>query len=227
MSVIDELKGEMIVSCQSEGQDPFNENPEYMALFARAAEMGGAKGIRSQGIEKIQAIKRACKLPMIGLLKSQFEDGYVRITGSEKEVQQLIKIGSDIVAIDGTFRIREGLTGPEFIKKMKEKYGCLILADIATFEEGVACEKAGADCVSTTLSGYTPDTKEKAGADFELIEKLSHTLTIPVFAEGKIDTPADAAKAMKLGAYAVIAGTAITRPRVITQWYVNSIKNIK
>ncbi len=80
--LIEQLKGGMIVSCQAEGDDPFNADPEYMALFARAAEMGGAIGIRTQGIAKLEAIKRATPLPVIGLLKSQFEDGTVRITGS-------------------------------------------------------------------------------------------------------------------------------------------------
>lgn len=88
------LHHSLIVSCQSEGDDPFNENPEYMALFARAVEMGGAKGIRTQGIKKLKAIKRACSLPVIGLLKSQFADGTVKITGSFSEVEQLIEAGS-------------------------------------------------------------------------------------------------------------------------------------
>lgn len=83
-----------------------------MALFAKAAEIGGAVGIRTQGIEKLKAIKQAVHLPVIGLLKSQFPDGTVRITGSFKEVEELIAAGSDIVAIDGTFRVRENLDGP-------------------------------------------------------------------------------------------------------------------
>ena len=90
--ILERLKGGMIVSCQAEGDDPFNYNPEYMALFARAAEMGGAIGIRSQGIAKIEAIKRATKLPAIGLLKSQFPDGTVRITGSFDEVEHFFML---------------------------------------------------------------------------------------------------------------------------------------
>ena len=78
--LLEQLRGGMIVSCQAEGNDPFNANPEYMALFAKAAEMGGAIGIRTQGIEKLQAIKRATELPVIGLLKSRFPDGTVCIT---------------------------------------------------------------------------------------------------------------------------------------------------
>lgn len=225
--LIEQLKNGMIVSCQAEGDDPFNADPEYMALFARAAEMGGAIGIRTQGIAKLEAIKRATKLPVIGLLKSQFEDGTVRITGSFTEVEQLINSKSDIVAIDGTFRVREGLTGPEFIRKVKKRYGCLVLADIATYVEAKACEKAGADCVSTTLNGYTPGTLQNHdGPNYDVLKECVSGLSIPVFAEGRYNTPAEAGKAMELGAYAVISGTAITRPRVITQWFVEEIKKV-
>ena len=225
--LLKQLKGGMIVSCQAEGDDPFNANPEYMALFARAAEMGGAIGIRTQGIEKLKAIKRATKLPVIGLLKSQFPDGSVCITGSFNEVEQLIAAGSDIVAIDGTFRKREGLSGPVFIKEVKKRYGCIVLADIATYAEAKACEEAGADCVSTTLNGYTPDTLQyHEGPNYDVLIECVNGLTVPVFAEGRYNTPAEAGKAMELNAYAVISGTAITRPRVITQWFVNEIKKV-
>lgn len=223
-SLLGILKYGMIVSCQSEGDDPFNANPEYMALFARAAEMGGAKGIRTQGIEKLKAIKNTVKLPIIGLLKSMFDDGTVRITGSFSEVEQLIDAGSDIIAIDGTFRIREELSGPDFIKEVKQRYNCVVLADVATYDEALACEKAGADCISTTLNGYTPDTLHfHDGPNFELLQQILMGVKIPVFAEGRYNTPKEAKHAIELGAYAVISGTAITRPRIITSWFVESI----
>lgn len=225
--IIKSLKNGMIVSCQAEDNDPFNADPEYMALFARAAEMGGAIGIRTQGIEKLKAIKRVTKLPVIGLLKNQFADGTVRITGSFAEVEQIINAKSDIVAIDGTFREREGLTGPEFIREVKKRYGCLVLADIATYEEAKACEEAGADCVSTTLNGYTPDTLQYYdGPNYDILKECIDGLTIPVFAEGRYNTPTEAGTAIKQGAYAVISGTAITRPRVITQWFVAEINKL-
>lgn len=222
--IIEKLRGGMIVSCQSEGEDPFNADPYYMGLFAKAAEMGGAVGIRTQGIEKLKAIKQAVKLPVIGLLKSQFPDGTVRITGSYKEVEELIAAGSDIVAIDGTFREREGLDGPNFIKSVKQKYDCLVLADIATCAEAKACETAGADAISTTLNGYTPDTLSKIeGPNLYVLEEILKTVKIPVFAEGRYNTPADAQAAMEMGAYGIISGTALTRPRVITKWFVDAV----
>jgi N-acylglucosamine-6-phosphate 2-epimerase len=223
-NIIEKLRGGMIVSCQSEGEDPFNADPNYMGLFAKAAEMGGAVGIRTQGIEKLKAIKQAVKLPVIGLLKSQFPDGTVRITGSYQEVEGLMAAGSDIVAIDGTFREREGLSGPDFIKTVKEKYDCLVLADIATCAEAEACETAGADAISTTLNGYTPDTLSKVeGPNLYVLEEILKTVKIPVFAEGRYNTPADAQAAMEMGAYGVISGTALTRPRVITKWFVDAV----
>lgn len=226
--LLKQLKGGMIVSCQAEGDDPFNADPQYMALFAKAAEMGGAIGIRTQGIEKLKAIKRVTTLPVIGLLKSQFPDGTVCITRSFVEVEQLIAAGSDILAIDGTFRERQGLSGSEFIKETKKRYNCIVLADIATFEEAKACEDAGADCVSTTLNGYTPNTQQfHEGPNYDVLKECVDGLTIPVFAEGRYNTPSEAGKAMEYGAFAVISGTAITRPRVITQWFVNEINKVK
>ena len=53
-------------------------------------------------------------------------------------------------------------------------------------------------------------------------------MSIPIFAEGRYNTPYDAQKAMEMGAYGVITGTAITRPRVITKWFVDAInKGVK
>ena len=227
-SVFENLRGGMVVSCQAEPGDPFNALPEYMGLFAKAAEMGGAVGIRTQGIEKLKAVKKATNLPVIGLLKSVFPDGTVCITGSFKGVDELIAAGSDIIAIDGTFREREGLTGPEFIKTVKERYGCPVLADVATCQEAKACEECGADAISTALNGYTPDTiSDVDGPNLFLLEKLVKGISVPVFAEGRYNTPADARKAMEIGAYGVISGTALTRPRIITKWFVAAVEKGK
>ncbi|TVQ82717.1 MAG: putative N-acetylmannosamine-6-phosphate 2-epimerase [Bacteroidetes bacterium] len=225
--ILNQLQNQLIVSCQAEGKSPFN-NPEDVAKFAICAEMGGAAGIRTEGVEKAKAIRARVNLPLIGLVKTEFEDGSVRITGSDKDVKDLIDAGCDMVAIDGTFRRREGMTGPEFIRTMKQKYNILIMADIATFEEGIACAEAGADCLSTTLSGYTPETSENdlSGPDLDLIKKLNKHFAgrIPVIAEGRYNTPELARQAIEAGAWAVVTGTAITRPQVITKWFYDAIK---
>lgn len=223
--ILSALKGGLIVSCQSEGDDPFN-SPEGVTLFAKAAVMGGAVGIRSRDIDKTEMIVKSVSVPVIGLTKSKFEDGYVRITGSFREFEEIMKTGIHMAAVDGTFRQREGLTGPEFIHELKKRYPLPVMADIASIEEGIACADAGADCISTTLSGYTPETsgKKLSGPDFDLLEELVRKVAIPVIAEGRINTPSDAGRMIALGAFAVVAGTAITRPRMVTSWYAESIK---
>lgn len=226
-NVFEAIKHKLIVSCQSEGDDPFN-SPELVALFAKAAEMGGAAGIRSQGVEKTKKIMETVSLPVIGLIKTKFPDGTVCITGSFKAVEELIGTGCHIIAIDGTFRTREGLTGPEFIAEVKKRYNCTVMADISTVEDGLASIKAGADCISTTLSGYTPETRNMAHdrPDTELLKTLAEKSPVPVIAEGRINTPEWAAEMMKLGAYAVVVGTAITRPRIVTGWFIDAIKKV-
>lgn len=223
--LFNKLQGGLIVSCQSEGDDPFN-SPEGVTMFAKAAVMGGAVGIRSRDVDKTTMIVQNVDVPVIGLTKSKFEDGYVRITGSFKEFEEILETGIKMAAVDGTLRLREGLSGPEFISELKKRYSLPVMADISTLEDGIACAEAGADCLSTTLSGYTPETanKKSNGADFALLKDLVNRVKIPVIAEGRINTPFDAAKMISLGAFAVVAGTAITRPRIITTWYAESIK---
>lgn len=224
-ALFDRLKGGLIVSSQAEGDSPFN-SPEGVTMFARAAVQGGALGIRSQGKEKTAMIVKNVPVPVIGLIKSAFDDGFVRITGRYSDIEELLLTGCHIIAIDGTFRQREGLCGPDFIAEVKKRYGCTVMADISTMEDGVACAGAGADCISTTLNGYTPETvKDKSsGPNFELLEGLCSKVRVPVFAEGRVNTPEMAARMISLGAWSVIAGTAITRPQTITQWYVEAIK---
>lgn len=226
--IYDELKNGLIVSCQAEDNDPFN-SPEGVTLFAKAAEMGGAKGIRSEGIDKTKKIIENVNLPVIGLIKSKFDDGSVRITGSFNDFESLLQIGCNIIAVDGTFRKREGLSGPEFINQLKNKFEVIICADISTYSEALACVENGADFISTTLSGYTPETKHliKDRPDFDLLKQLTKNLRIPVIAEGRYNRPEFAAQAIRLGAWCVVVGTAITRPRIITNWFVEAIENAR
>ena len=226
-SVFDLLRGRLVVSCQAEPPSPF-DSPERVADFARCAVMGGAAGIRSCGVEKTRAILTAVDLPVIGLTKAKFPDGTVCITGSFEDVEALVGIGAHIVAVDGTFRKRAGgLTGPEYIARLRDLYPeQLLMADIATLEEARACRAAGADCVSTTLAGYTPDTLEEAtgGPSLGLLQSCAAQLDCPVFAEGRYNTPAEAASALHAGAFAVVVGSAITRPQVITSWFVKALE---
>ena len=195
-------------------------------MFAQAAVQGGAVGIRSEGLAKTRRILETVQVPVIGLLKTAFPNGSVCISGSLAAVRELAALGCAIVAVDGTNREREGLSGPDFIRRIKQEIGCRVMADIATQAEGEACAAAGADCLSTTLSGYTPETahRQAAGPDLELLRQLAGRVDVPVFAEGRINTPAEAAAALRAGAWGVVAGSAITRPALVTQWYVAALK---
>jgi N-acylglucosamine-6-phosphate 2-epimerase len=81
----------------------------------------------------------------------------------------------------------------------------------------------GADAISTTLSGYTPYSPQLSGPDVELVAALSRDLDIPVFAEGRINEPADIQRVMAAGAYAPIVGSAITRPQLITAKFAQAL----
>ncbi len=224
MKVLDKLKNGLIVSCQSEGDDPFN-TPEGMALFARAAEMGGAAGIRSEGIAKTKEILRHVDVPVIGLVKDEFEDGSVCITRVMEAVDAMCEMGCEVIAVDGTDRKFHGMTGSEFIRQVKREFEITVMADLDRLEAAEACIKAGADCLSTTLSGYTAATRgiEMHLPDIGLLRALVKTSKLPVFAEGRINTPELAKTMIEAGAWAVVVGTAITRPRVVTGWYLEAM----
>lgn len=223
--VLQAVKHGLIVSCQAKKGEPFNA-PERLALFAESAVIGGAVGIRAEGERNVRYISHIVDVPIVGLIKTIYPDGLVCITRTFNDVEKLILAGAHLLAIDGTFRTYNGYTGPEFIRHVRNRYAIPVMADIATVEEGLACAEAGAACLATTLSGYTPDTfrKSKKTPDFKLIKELASQSDIPVIAEGRIHSPEDAAKALHLGAWAVVVGTAITRPIDITSWYVEKMK---
>lgn len=224
--VLELLKDKLIVSCQAEDDSPFN-SPEGVAMFAVSAVQGGASAIRSEGIDKTARIKSVVKVPIIGLVKEFFENGDVKITRSFTDVQKFYDMGVDIIAIDGTHRIDNGLSGPAFISQCRAAFPTLcIMADIASLEDAVDCEKAGASVISTTLRGYTEDTAHESmdiPNFYFLKEVCSHITGIPVIAEGKINRPEWAQSVAKIGVWSVVVGSAITRPHIITKWYLNAI----
>ncbi|MFU0783122.1 MAG: putative N-acetylmannosamine-6-phosphate epimerase [Thermoanaerobacterium thermosaccharolyticum] len=225
MKVLDDIKNGLIVSCQALSNEPLH-SPFIMAKMAKAAEMGGAVAIRANGYEDIKAIRREVKLPIIGLIKKNYEGYKPYITPTIEEVSAVVKAGADIVAIDATKLIKPGdISTKDLLREVKKLYpNILVMADISTYNEGIEAEKVGFDIVSTTLSGYTDYSPKIDGPDFELIEKLSKVLKIPLIAEGRIWTPEEAIKALELGAYAVVVGTAITRPQEITKRFAESIR---
>ena len=99
----------------------------------------------------------------------------------------------------------------------------MFMADVATFEEGVNAERLGFDLVSTTLAGYTEETRGQTLPDFELMRRLAQTLKIPTIGEGGIWSPEELKRAMAQGVFACVVGPAITRPRDITRRFVSAL----
>lgn len=220
-SLIHALRGGLIVSCQAYPGEPLRD-ADAMARIAQSAVLGGAVGIRAQGIDDIRAIAGSVTVPQIGLWKSG-ADG-VFITPTLEHALAVADAGADIVAIDGTRRERpDGRTLAETIRLFKDRTGLPVMADAGSVDDALAAEDAGADIVGTTLSGYTGERARSAGPDLELVRLLGSRLSVPVFAEGRIRTPAEARAALDAGAYAVVVGTAITHPTSITSWFVDAL----
>ncbi len=212
------LKRGLIVSCQAEDGSPFNSQ-QFISAFAKAAELGGAVGVRVRDYENVRAVKNATTLPVIGLTKGFYKSGKVLITPVIEDVSKLADSGADIVAVDATGRTRpNGMSGLEFLGLAKSRLNIPVMADISRLDEALAAAEAGADFVGTTLSGYTEDSGPTDGLpDLELIKAISSRTRTPLIAEGRIWTPEQAKSAIEFGAYAVCVGTAITRPVDIVQ----------
>ncbi len=223
-TTIERLRGGLIVSCQAVPGDAMF-GADHMAAFARAALDGGAAGLRANGPDDVAAVHRAAPLPLIGIWKVDLPGYEVRITPRLSDALGVAAAGADIIALDGTLRPHpDGQSAAELIRRVKQQTGLPVMADVATLEEGLAAEAAGADLVGTTLSGYTADSPQQEQPDFALLLALADQLRVPLIAEGRINTPALAAQALALGAFAVTVGSAITRPQLIAAAFVAAMQ---
>lgn len=226
-AVLDQIKGGLIVSCQALEHEPlYTKEGGVMPLMAKAAAQSGAVGIRVNTVRDITQIKEVVDLPVIGIIKKDYEGTPMYITVTMKEVDELVACGVDILAVQGTSALRpDGSTAAQFIEQIKAKYPKqLVMADCATVEEGIACANAGADFIGTTMRGYTPETKGCDDIDYDFIHELVEKCPAKVIAEGHIHYPEQAKKALEAGAFALVVGGAITRPAEITARFVAAIE---
>jgi N-acylglucosamine-6-phosphate 2-epimerase len=219
------MRNGLIVACTAVGSEPCN-SIEVQTLFAQAAVQGGAKGIRAEGAALVKAVRDSVSVPVIGWAASRHEDGTLKVTGTFAEITALLTAGSDLIAVDGTFRRRDGLTGPQFIERVKKEFDCPIIADVSTYAEGIACADYGTDAISTYLSGFTTETSyyPEERPDFNIIQTLVRELSIPVIADGKINIPKFAKDLLLDGAWAVVIETVITKPATVAGWFTTALQ---
>ncbi len=226
--LFEQIKGKVIVSCQAVPGEPlYVEEKSIMYLMARAAKQAGTPMIRTSSIRDVVAIKEETGLPVIGLIKVQYDGFESYITPTMKEVDALVEAGSDIIALDCTNQKRgDGKSISAYITEVREKYpDAVLMADISTYEEGVNAWKLGMDLVGTTMSGYTAPSPKLAGPDYELVKMLAATVDIPVIGEGRVHSPQQAVEMLDAGAYAVVVGGAITRPLEIAQRFIKAVES--
>jgi N-acylglucosamine-6-phosphate 2-epimerase len=211
---LEPLRGGLVVSVQAPEGSPL-AGSSHMAAMARAAEAGGAAGIRTRDVG---AVKAAVGLPVIGLRKRRFEGSEVYITPTLEDARAVAAAGADVVAVDATLRPRPGgLSAGRFVAQLARELPQPVLADVDSLEAGLAARAAGAAAVATTLSGCTDGAEAEAEPDLELVAALTAELDCPVLAEGRIGTPYHARAAFQAGAFAVVVGSAITDPVAITR----------
>lgn len=218
--MLEDIKNHLIVSCQALEYEPLHSS-FIMSKMALAAYQGGAKGIRANTIEDIQAIKKEVDLPIIGIIKQEYEGSVVFVTPTIKEVDALVKEGVDIIAMDATIRERpHHIYLDDFFKEVRKKYpNQKFMADCSTIEEAIHADELGFDFIGTTMVGYTKESKglKIEENDFEIIRTIIQKVKHPVIAEGNIDTPQKAKRVLELGCYSVVVGSIITRPQLITK----------
>jgi N-acylglucosamine-6-phosphate 2-epimerase len=214
--------GGLIVSCQAPVSSPLY-GPSPMALMAQAVIRGGAHAIRANGPADVAAIRAAVSQPIVGLHKIGDPSG-VFITPSVAAAAPVVRAGADLLAIDGTTRLRpDGSTCAAQIQAIQAELGVLVVADVDCLEAGLRARDAGADAVATTLAGYTCQASTPDEPDIALVSDLAAAVDCPVFAEGRYRTATHVRAALDAGAHAVVVGAAITNPVAITQRLVHEI----
>ncbi len=213
----------LIVSCQALPDEPLHSS-FIMSKMALAAYEGGAVGIRANSKEDIIEIKKEVDLPVIGIVKRDYENSDVFITATSKEVDELIESKCEVIALDATKQTRPKESLEALVTYIRKKAPQVeIMADISTLEEAQTADKLGFDYVGTTLRGYTSYTKGHIlyENDFQFLKDVLAHVDAKVIAEGNVITPEMYKSVTELGVHCTVVGGAITRPKDITKRFVN------
>lgn len=226
---IEQFRGKLVVSCQASVGEPLC-SPQHIAALALSAINGGASALRLEGADNVAYVRERVSIPIVGLTKSDDVPesqrlSCVYITPTFSDASQLAAAGADIIAMDATQRPRPG--GEDLVTlvaRIGQELHRPVWADVSTISEGLAAADAGVHIVSTTLSGYTAQTAGRPDEpDFDLLRDLIKQTALPVVLEGRVWTPAHVTRAFSEGAFAVVVGSAITRPQLITRRFVDAI----
>jgi N-acylglucosamine-6-phosphate 2-epimerase len=209
--VIQTLQHGLVVSCQAPVDSPLHE-PVVIAAMAQAAVNQGAVGVRIDSPTHVEAVRSRIEAPIIGLWKQQIPDYEVYITPQFQHAAKIAQAGADIIAIDATQRPRpNNETVANLIARIHTELKKPVMADIDTLAAAIAAAEAGADLIGTTLYGYTAETRRCTLPGFDLLSQIVKQLhSVPAICEGGIASPQMARRALALGAYAIVVGTAIT-----------------
>ena len=201
----------LIASVQASEGSPVDD-PGTLLKLAQASLAEGVQVLRLQGVDNIAAIRQSTSVPIIGLIKRSYGNSDIYITPTIREVNEVIDAGSEIVAMDGTPRPRPSGESLAALIAHAHERGALVLADIDSVESALFAVSAGADFVSTTLAGYTPEYTSTNGPDLNLLRKVARSVSVPVFAEGRFAEPWQVQAALRISALGVIIGGALNDP---------------
>jgi N-acylglucosamine-6-phosphate 2-epimerase len=222
VSVLRGLRGGLVVSVQARGSSALDD-PRVLAAMAQAAQDNGAVGVRIQGVRNLEAVRRRVKVPIIGIVKREYDGYEPYITPTLQEVREVLGCGVEIVAFDATARPHpSGITTAELVAAIHAG-GALAMADCAMPADGPGAQGAGADIIATTLCGYTKESSDCALPALDLVRAFADLETF-VICEGGIHQPAEARAALAAGADAVVVGTAITNTEWLVKQYADAMK---
>lgn len=221
-TTLSQLKNGLIISCQPRVNSVL-DHPRFVAALAATAEEQGAVAVRIRGTGNIRAVRRAVNIPVVGIEKINDPDSEVYITPTIESVRRVYRAGAQIIALDATERPRPRQQSlAHIIEIAKTNFDALIMADVATLQQGVEAASLGVHMVGTTLCGYTKETRHCTGPAFDLARQLVREIDIPVILEGRVHEPADVRKAFDVGVHAVVVGTAITDVEWLARQYVQA-----
>jgi len=219
--LLSRLEGALIVSCQPVKGGPL-DTEEMVVAMAKAVAGAGAAALRIESVRYVHAVTEILDVPVIGLVKRERPNERVFITPTIEDVTGLAAAGAAVIAFDATDRPR-AVPVPDLVAAIHDQ-GCVAMADGAFFEDGEKAKAAGADLLGTTLSGYVGGNRDPTEPDLALLRRWREAALGPVIAEGNIRTPAQARLALEAGAFAVVAGSAITRPEHVTRWFLDAMR---